>query len=94
MNTYGRLLPMREPLDRAADEPTTYEVEAARLGLATEAQQISDPKLRQWVRLHHRTLYVPENVLTGMGVPIETWGFAENSTPRKRDRKAHRTLGE
>ena len=69
------LKPLKALLDRGPDEPTAYEAEAARLGLATEEAQAADLRLRQWVRLHYHSLYVPESILLAAGIAIEEWGF-------------------
>ena len=92
MNTYGRLLPMCEPLDRGPGEPTAYEAEATRLGLPTEEAQVADLRLRQWVRLHYRALYVPESVLCAAGIEIEEWSLPAGMRTN-RGRSRHRVPG-
>ena len=49
--------PMRGP-----QEPTEFEAEARRLGLAPEARSGS-PELRRWAARWCRTRYVPEDLL-------------------------------
>ena len=55
---------------RGPDEPTEFDLEAARLGLtgASEARLVANSDLLVWVRRWYRTKYVPENLL-------EKWGL-------------------
>jgi len=88
------LKPMKAIVDRGPDELTAYEVEAARLGLTTEEAQAADPQLRQWVRLHYRSLYVPESVLLAAGIKIDEWGTPAGLRTNRHDgRGRHRVPG-
>ena len=51
-------------IDRAADEPTEYEVAVATLDAMA---------LRQWVRRWYRSKYVPEDVLSALGLECAEW---------------------
>ena len=88
------LKPLKALLDRGPDEPTAYEAEAARLGLATEEAQAADLRLRQWVRVHYRSLYVPEPVLLAAGIAIEEWGLPAGMRTNRHDgHSRHRVPG-
>ena len=50
--------------------PTAFELEVRRLGLTdiSVAHQAANKTLRTWVKCNYRSLYVPEDLLTELGL--------------------------
>lgn len=55
---------------RGPQEPTEFEAEARRLGVAPEARS-SSPELRRWAMRWYRTKYVPEDLLKIWHLTVE-----------------------